>query len=113
MKYCIFSIYPNSSSSPDHLSGIFYQTTWSVIAEDIMLPIVDSLQLFSYIRPISLCNVSCKIIANLIDVRLSSIMPKIITNNQSGFVKERSIAENILMTQELLMVLVNQGKGEM
>lgn len=38
-------------------------------------------------------------------------MPKIITTNQSGFVKGRSIAENILLTQEIIEDIGKPRKG--
>ncbi|XP_060187662.1 uncharacterized protein LOC132616912 [Lycium barbarum] len=101
-----------------------YQSTWNIIGEDvsnviksffngapvpkffthtclIMLPKVDSLQSFADMRSISLCNVSAKIISKLLNSKLSTILPRIISQNQSGFVKGRAITENIFLTQQI------------
>ncbi|WMV39129.1 hypothetical protein MTR67_032514 [Solanum verrucosum] len=123
IKNTIFSIDPDSAPGPDELNGKFYQSTWQIIAADlhaaiisffqgailsfshtciVMLPKVNSPQDFSEIRPISLCNTSCKIIAKLINKRVSKILHNIISPNQSGFVKGRAITENILLAQEIV-----------
>nr|XP_009803491.1 PREDICTED: uncharacterized protein LOC104248855 [Nicotiana sylvestris] len=68
----------------------------------IMLPKVEAPQIFFDIRPIILCNVSSKIIAKILNARLNKILPKIITQNQSDFVKGRAITKNILLAQELI-----------
>ena len=67
-----------------------------------MLSKFNSPQDFSEIRPISIWNNSCKIIAKLINNRLFKILPKIISPNQNGFVKGRAIIENILLAQEIV-----------
>lgn len=67
-----------------------------------MLPKVDSPQIFSDIRLISLCNGTGKIIAKVINARLNSLLLKIISTNQSGFMKGRDITENILLAQEIV-----------
>lgn len=46
-------------------------------------------------RPISLCNVSCKIVARAITNRLRVIMDKIIDQSQNTFVPGRLIIDNI------------------
>lgn len=57
----------------------------------IMLLKNECPQIFSDIRIISLCNMSSKIIVKLLNARLGGILPKIISQNQSGFVKGRAI----------------------
>ncbi|XP_074297059.1 uncharacterized protein LOC141627734 [Silene latifolia] len=53
-------------------------------------------------RPISCCNVLYKCIAKLLCNRLSEVFPDIISDNQGGFVKGRSIMENILICQDIV-----------
>lgn len=57
---------------------------------------------FSYLRPISLSTFMNKIISRTLHERLTLVLPNIISQNQSSFVKERSIAENILLAQEII-----------
>ncbi|XP_070035134.1 uncharacterized protein [Nicotiana tomentosiformis] len=56
---------------------------------------------FSKLRPISLSNFTSKIISKFLSRRLNPILHKLILENQSGFVKERSITEKILLAQEI------------
>ena len=53
-------------------------------------------------RPISCCNVLYKIISKIIARRLKSVLPKCITLNQSAFIKERLLMENVLLATELV-----------
>lgn len=114
VKDSVFSIKPDSSPGPDGFNGKFYQSAWNIIVNDlhnaitfffrgatlpkffthtcvIMLPKNECPQIFSDIRIISLCNMSSKIIVKLLNARLGGILPKIISQNQSGFVKGRAI----------------------
>ncbi|XP_060190835.1 uncharacterized protein LOC132620152 [Lycium barbarum] len=63
------------------------------------------------VRPISLSNVSQKIISKVINDRLANIIPKIISPNQSGFVKGRAIGENVLLAQEIIHDIRKPNKG--
>nr|XP_016469313.1 PREDICTED: uncharacterized protein LOC107791712 [Nicotiana tabacum] len=86
VKESVFSIYPNSTPGPDGLNERFYQTAWPIIAKDIyeagmafflgatlpkffthtcldMLPKLNLLNAIQILVPISLCNVSSRIIA--------------------------------------------------
>lgn len=62
------------------------------------------------LRPISLCNFVNKIFSRLILEWLSYVVPKIISKNQSGFVKDRSIAENILLAEKIIRDIGKRNK---
>lgn len=53
-------------------------------------------------RPISCCNVLYKVISKLIANRLKVILLKCIAVNQSAFIKERLLLENVLLATELV-----------
>lgn len=53
-------------------------------------------------RPILCCNVLYKIISKLIANRLKSVLPKFISLNQSEFIKERLLMENVLLAIEIV-----------
>lgn len=56
----------------------------------------------SEFRPINLSNFTNKIISKILCLRLAPILPGLIFKNQSGFVKGRSISENIMLAQEII-----------
>ena len=65
----------------------------------VLLPKVNS-QDFSQFRPISLCNFINKVVSKVLFDRLARVLPKIISPQQSGFVKGRQISDNFLLAQE-------------
>lgn len=52
--------------------------------------------------PISLCNISYKIIAKLLANRLKIALPEIVSPNQAAFLSNRVMGENIFLVKELL-----------
>lgn len=52
---------------------------------------------FYDLRPISLSSFANKIISRVIHGRLLKVLQKIISHNQSRFVKGSNIAENVLL----------------
>jgi hypothetical protein len=58
-------------------------------------PLIDSF-------PISLCNVSYKILAKIITNRLNNLLPQLILPNQGGFVEKIQIWDNITLVQEVI-----------
>lgn len=65
-------------------------------------------------RPIALCLVYYKIIAKLLTKRLQPVLYNLVSENQSAFVSQRVIADNVLITHEALYYLHTSGaKNEM
>lgn len=130
IKNVVFSMDPNSSPGPDGFNGQFYQTCWEIIIIDvcnfvravfggayltkffthtnlILIPKMTSPTTLSQLRPISLCNFSSKIISKVLTMRIAPMLPQLISENQTGFVKGRQITENILLTQEIVHGIKN------
>lgn len=61
----------------------------------VLIPKVDNPE---NIKPISLCNVSYKIISKLIVGRLRPLFDKLICPNQSSFIPGRNTIDNIIIT---------------
>lgn len=63
---------------------------------------VQNLENFSQFRPISLCSVLYKLVMKIIANRFKNIFPKIIGQEQAGFIAGRSIIDNVIIDQEVL-----------
>ncbi|XP_060210726.1 uncharacterized protein LOC132637688 [Lycium barbarum] len=134
IKTAVFSLSASSSPGPDGYNGTFYQKCWNIISNDVkdfvqsffqgkkltklyshtclvLIPKITPPSCFSDLRPISLTNFSCKIISKILSNRLSPMLDKIISENQSGFVKGRLITENILLAQEIVHDIKKYNKG--
>jgi len=65
---------------------------------------------FARFRPISLCNVSYKLITKVIANRIKPLLHKLISPNQSGFVEKRQMIDNIILVQEAIHS--SRGRGD-
>lgn len=135
IKKVVFELNPNSACGPNGLTGCFYQNYWDIVGADIvkvviaffdgsslpksithtnmvLLPKKDLIQSFPDLRPISLSNFLNKIISRIIHDRLEGFLPRLISQNQSGFVKGRNISENILLDQEIISDIRKRGNPD-
>ncbi|MDV3181265.1 MAG: reverse transcriptase domain-containing protein, partial [Candidatus Phytoplasma australasiaticum] len=120
VRSCLFSLNESSASGPDRFTSAFFQVCWDIIGEDLtrlvrdflygqeltkfvthinllLIPKKDGVKDFSDLRPINLSTFTNKLISRVVHGRLVKVMPKMISQNQSGFVKGRNIAENVLL----------------
>lgn len=66
-----------------------------------LVPKGSNAKSFGRFKHISLCN-SYKITTKILANRIKVLLPKIISENQGGFVPKRKILDNILIVQEAL-----------
>lgn len=125
IKDVVFGIDGNSCAGPDGFSSLFFQHCWDFVCEDIYVAVLDffggahmprSFKATTIIflaknvnplswtdyRPISLCNVTNKIISKILTARLAHLLPLVLAPNQSGFVQGRLLCDNVLLTQEMI-----------
>ena len=74
----------------------------------VLIPKTTHLSKMTEFRPISLCNVAYKTLAN----RLKAILPTVITENQSVFTSDRLITNNVLAAFELMHCLNHKTEGK-
>jgi hypothetical protein len=114
----------HASPDPDGFHVAFYTSTWSWIGDDVtnmvrnfyitsilpprindtniaLVPKKLVCHLPSDFRPISLCNIIYKIIANSLANRLKKQLPDYIHPSQQAFIEGRRINNNIIVAQEI------------
>ncbi|CAA7059511.1 unnamed protein product [Microthlaspi erraticum] len=128
IKQAIANINPDKAPGPDGVTSLFFQNFWDEIATDVIHMVQDFFSKPDFdprlnqtniclilkterprdmteFRPISLCNVSYKIISKILCNRLKRFIPTIISETQSAFVARRLITDNILIAQEAFHAL--------
>lgn len=65
----------------------------------------------SHYRPISLCNVSSKIISKILSNRLKSVLARLISPMQATFVPGRTIQENSSLAHEIFHTMNHRRRG--
>ena len=109
VKTVVFQMDGDSSPSLDGFKGSFFTSCWDIVKGDTYRAVCDFFARaklswgyistwlalipkipgasISEFRPIRLCNFVNKIISKLLARRLKNVLPKIISPQQSGFVK--------------------------
>jgi hypothetical protein len=125
IKEVVFGSYADGAPGPDGLSFFFYQKYWDIIAHDLlnlfdawfddkldifrlnfsmitMIPKENYARIMKKFRPISLLNCSFKIFCKVLTNRLAKIIGRLISQNQSAFIKGRYILESVVTAHEIV-----------
>ncbi|KAH0713632.1 hypothetical protein KY289_009591 [Solanum tuberosum] len=104
VKEVVFAMNGDSASGPDELPRFITHTNM------ILIPKKEVVDNFGDLRPISLSTFTNKIISRMLHERLVAMLPRIISQNQAGFVKGRSITENAFLAQEIVRDINRRNK---
>eukprot|EP00253_Pinus_taeda_P016021 PITA_16021 len=136
IEWSLHSMPPDKAPGPDGFTAAFFKSHWDIIKKDYirmvknffskckigssiksthlaLIPKDPNPQTFDRFRPISLCNVSYKIISKILANRLKSILPSIISENQGGFVPRRQITDNVIIIQEAIHSSISRNEKGM
>eukprot|EP00253_Pinus_taeda_P019866 PITA_19866 len=136
IEWSLHSMPADKAPGPDGFTAAFFKTHWDIIKKDYirmaknffskckmgssiksthlaLIPKYPNPQSFDRFRPISLCNVSYKIISKILANRLKSILPAIISENQGGFVPRRQIIDNVIIIQEAIHSSISRNEKGM
>ncbi|XP_062114287.1 uncharacterized protein LOC133825346 [Humulus lupulus] len=125
VKKAMLSIHSLKSPGPDGFGADFFKALWKDIGMEItwgvldffesasiphslnstllsLIPKVDHPINASEFRPIACYNTLYKCISKMLCNRLKLVLPALISQNQGAFIKNRFLAHNVLILQDLL-----------
>ena len=128
-------MHPNKAGGPDGLNPAFFQNFWKVMGQEVfqqckewlrtknfpgdlnstnivLIPKKENASCMRDLRPIALCNVLYRIVAKVLANRLQKVLPSLISENQSAFVKSRSITGNVLIAFEMIHYMNSKKRGK-
>lgn len=123
----------DKAPGPDGFPALFFHHYWDFISTDVsqavlsffnrghllkelnrtfitLIPKIPVPNNFKDFRPIGLCNTVYKIISKCLANRLQPLMDKVTTPFQNGFIKGRSITDNLILASELLTFIQKNKK---
>ncbi|XP_058725646.1 uncharacterized protein LOC131596933 [Vicia villosa] len=135
VKIALFQMNPSKAPGPDGLNTCFFQKYWNIVGKDVVSAALDILnngkdsvslnstficlipklknhKALKDFKPISLCNVVMKVITKSIANRLKDILPDIVSEEQSAFVKGRLITHNGLIDMDCFHWMKNKKEGK-
>uniref|UniRef100_A0A803PUK6 Reverse transcriptase zinc-binding domain-containing protein n=1 Tax=Cannabis sativa TaxID=3483 RepID=A0A803PUK6_CANSA len=112
VKKGMFSIHSSKSPGLDGFRSSFFKDLWSEIGNEVSKAILDFFdteylpnelnETVISLIPIACCNTAYKCISKMICSRLTEVLPSLIQGNQGAFIKNRLLAHNIMIFQDLL-----------
>ncbi|CAN1818799.1 Transposon TX1 uncharacterized 149 kDa protein [Linum perenne] len=125
---------PWKAPGPDGFPGKFFQSQWGLIGGDVcrevkeffrsaiippewndtniaLIPRVQSPEIISQFRPISITNFRSKIISKILAKRLKPFVPDLISELQAAFTGNRTIQDNIVVVHEAVHRMKLRKKG--
>ncbi|CAH9113266.1 unnamed protein product [Cuscuta europaea] len=125
VKRAVWNLNLNGAPGPDGFNGKFFKKCWHIVRSDllkvvqeffmgisipkalssiliVLIPKVPNPSSFGEFRPICISNFVSKVCTKVLTDRLSMILPKIISPEQIGFMKNKDMVDHILIAQEMV-----------
>ncbi|CAL1378948.1 unnamed protein product [Linum trigynum] len=135
VRKTVFAMGSKQAPGSDGFTGKFFKAFWDIVGPSVidavcsffttgkmlrgfnhtwltLIPKVDTVESMRQLRPISLCQFVYKIITKILAERLACVLPKIVSEGQNAFIRERQIVENILLGHELMHYLKTKKRGK-
>ena len=77
----------------------------------VLIPKKENASSMKHLRPIALCNVLYRIMAKVLANRLKEVLPSLISENQSAFIQNRVITDNVLIAFEMIHHMSRKKHG--
>lgn len=135
IKKALKQMHPTKSPGPDGMPPLFFQSFWNIVGTSfvstclhilnndgdptplnhtfiVLIPKTKRPTKPSEFRPISLCNVICRVISKVIANRLKSLLNLVISPNQSAFIPNRLITDNAMIAFETFHYMRKKKTGK-
>ncbi|KAK2654873.1 hypothetical protein Ddye_014729 [Dipteronia dyeriana] len=134
IRRAVFDMALSKSPCPDGLPALFYQKFCHMVGSQVtkaclgvlnddqyldevnntlitLIPKVKNEDRITYFHPISLCNVTYKIVAKALANRLRGVLHEVISKTQSAFIHGRLIFDNAIIGFECMHALRRRKNG--
>lgn len=125
VKSPLMKMNPDKAPGPNDFPTSFFQKCWGYMGPEIkealegvrnlgkilkeinntflvLIPKKEKSDNFNDYRPIALCNTLYKLLTKTLAARLHKLLPLIISEEQTGFVADRSIYDGVIIAQEAI-----------
>ena len=135
VEKALLQMHPLKAPGPDGMPPLFYQHFWPTVKSIVITTALDFLnhgtaplhfhdthialipktknpECVTDYRPISLCSVAYKLASKVVANRMKTVLQEIVCENQSAFVAERLITDNVLVAHEMMTHISRKRKGK-